>query len=342
MSRGVFIGHPRRRASGSSRRRRASSIGVEGLEPIVCLDTGMATVAPVDGSVDRPVALLDLEGSYRGYRGGLYDGGSNAIPSSHLRDAEAAVAQILPRDAQGGYAPETGRIGFLSIGQSTTGMIFSTFQARAQATPGRNPRLTVINGGQDGMVLPNWQRTARPWVNALNAVQRAGLTRNQVQVVWISLAQLYPHRYGAFPSHAERYAADLSQVITRAKRIFPHLQVAYISTRIFGGYGPQGVDPEPYAYEAAFGARSVIMSQIAGDAGLNFTPERGRVEAPLLLWGPYLWANGTQPSSTGLTWARSDFAADGVHPSPTGRAKAASELLEFFTTEPTAVSWFLA
>jgi hypothetical protein len=66
------------------------------------------------------------------------------------------------------------------------------------------------------------------------------------------------------------------------------------------------------------------------------------VKAPLLLWGPYLWADGVTPrKGDGLVWERKDLAADGVHPSPSGRQKVADQLLKFFKTDPSARTWFV-
>ena len=62
----------------------------------------------------------------------------------------------------------------------------------------------------------------------------------------------------------------------------------------------------------------------------------------MLLWGPYLWADGTTPrKADGLTWERKDLATDGVHPSQSGRRKVADLLLKFFKTDGLAASWFL-
>jgi lysophospholipase L1-like esterase len=95
------------------------------------------------------------------------------------------------------------------------------------------------------------------------------------------------------------------------------------------------LNPEPYAYESAFPARWLIQRQIQGDAQLALT------RSPLLLWGPYLWAEGTKGRQVDkLVWERSDFVGDGVHPSPTGRQKVAELLLNFLTTDPLAKSWF--
>ena len=85
----------------------------------------------------------------------------------------------------------------------------------------------------------------------------------------------------------------------------------------------------------------LIQDQIAGRAEMNFDPARGAVNSPVLLWGPYLWADGATPRASGaLTYEPGDFAADGTHPGETGRAKVARLLLDFFKTDPTAKPWF--
>lgn len=60
-----------------------------------------------------------------------------------------------------------------------------------------------------------------------------------------------------------------------------------------------------------------------------------------LAWGPYLWADGMRPRSDGLTWACSDLAADGTHPSDDGRRKVADMLLGFMNADATAREWYL-
>ena len=72
------------------------------------------------------------------------------------------------------------------------------------------------------------------------------------------------------------------------------------------------------------------------------TPVAGAVKAPLLLWGPYLWADGVTPrQSDRLTYTREDLAGDGTHPSEAGRDKVARVMLDFFKTDPLAKSWFM-
>ncbi len=125
------------------------------------------------------------------------------------------------------------------------------------------------------------------------------------------------------------------------KEKFPNVQLAYLSSRIYGGYAVTALNPEPYAYESGFSVRWLIQEQIGGAPELNYEPAKGAVKAPLLLWGPYLWADGASPrKSDGLRWVREDFEADGTHPSVSGRAKVAELLLRFFKTDMTARVWF--
>ena len=65
-------------------------------------------------------------------------------------------------------------------------------------------------------------------------------------------------------------------------------------------------------------------------------------QAPLLLWGPYLWIDGVTPrQNDGLVWTRNDCASDGTHPSPaSGRDKVGKLLLQFFKNDPTSRTWF--
>jgi len=66
------------------------------------------------------------------------------------------------------------------------------------------------------------------------------------------------------------------------------------------------------------------------------------VLAPLLSWGPYLWADGTRPrQGDGMVWLSENLGPDGTHPSTSGRLKVARMLLEFFKADPNAKRWFL-
>jgi hypothetical protein len=88
--------------------------------------------------------------------------------------------------------------------------------------------------------------------------------------------------------------------------------------------------------------RWLIQDQIAGKPELNYDPARGPVKSPVLLWGPYLWADGETPrKADGLAYKREDLSdKDGTHPSESGRSKVADLLLKFFENDATATPWF--
>jgi hypothetical protein len=161
----------------------------------------------------------------------------------------------------------------------------------------------------------------------------AKVSPKQVQVAWIKLANKAPG--GSLQDHGRKLEKDTLAVLYNAKAQFPNLRIAYLGSRTYGGYANGGLNPEPYAYESAFAARWLIQRQIKGDAELAL------MKSPLLLWGPYLWAEGTKGRKVdGLVWNRDDFVGDGVHPSDSGRQKVADLLLNFLTTDPLAKSWF--
>jgi hypothetical protein len=172
--------------------------------------------------------------------------------------------------------------------------------------------------------------------------RKAGVTSEQVQLVWIKQAQKNPAGLGEFPKHAKSLQDDTAEILRMLRKQFVNLQVAYLSSRIYAGYAVSELNPEPYAYESAFSVRWLIEDQIKGYPDLNYDSAKGRVRSPLLLWGPYLWADGVKGrKSDDLVWKREDFAGDGTHPSTTGRQKVAEMLLGFFKSDTNARQWFL-
>jgi hypothetical protein len=155
----------------------------------------------------------------------------------------------------------------------------------------------------------------------------------------VKLANKVPS--GSLEEHGRKLQKDTLAVLQNARQKFPNLRVVYLGSRIYGGYAGNNLNPEPYAYESAFVARWLIQDQVAGKEELNFDAARGAVRAPLLLWGPYFWADGLKGRSVDdLLWKRDDLAQDGTHPSEAGRDKVARLLLDFYKTDALAKSWF--
>jgi hypothetical protein len=167
----------------------------------------------------------------------------------------------------------------------------------------------------------------------------AGVTRAQVQVIWIKQADAGPTE--GFPKYAQTLQSELTRIVQLFPERFPNVKLVYLSSRTFGGYAKTRLNPEPYAYESGFSVKWLIEEQIKGDKGLNFDSSQGKVKAPWLSWGPYLWANGTTKRADGFRWEEKDSASDGTHESPRGQEKVGKLLLEFFKTDTTTKPWFL-
>lgn len=293
--------------------------------------------------------LTDMgEAKYKGESSGLYGDGSNVPPPAQRKAAEAAAARIRPLDAQGRPAPD-GKIVLISIGMSNTTMEFSTFKQMADADVAKSPAVLIVDGAQGAQDASAWVRAEEsftadrpsPWRVLDDRLKAAGASPQQVQAVWTKQALAGPSSLGDFPAHARRLQEDLVQTLSLAKKRFPNLQLAYLSSRIYAGYATTPLNPEPYAYEGAFAVRWVIQAQVAGEPQLNADPARGEVKSPVVLWGPYLWTDGTAGrKSDGMVWSREDCGPDGTHPSRSGQHKVATLLLDFFKSDFSAAPWF--
>jgi hypothetical protein len=308
---------------------------------------GMA--APPEGAASvgrptvgmKPLTEMTAEDRYKGEDGGLYGGGRNEPPETHAALARNVTASIAPLDANGAPAAD-GVIGLVSISMSNATQEYSRFKQLADEDADVAPHVEVVDCAQGGQTMARWaDAKALCWDEAERRLARAEVSREQVQVVWVKLANAGPS--GDLQSHGKQLEQDTQVVLANLVSFFPNLKIAYLGSRVYGGYADGRLNPEPYAYEGAFVVRWLIQRQFDGDADLNFDATRGEVQAPLLLWGPYFWGDGTTPrAGDGLTWQRSDFVADGTHPSQSGRQKVAEQLLTFFKTDPMAKTWFLA
>lgn len=284
------------------------------------------------------VPLTELGGdTYLGLVGGLYPDGSNTLPAEHLALGLELASRIEPLDESGSADP-AGTIGLISIGVSNTRDEFDAFIDAAADEPDLNPKLIMVNGAQGARELNTWANASRsnPWRNLVTTLREEGVSASQIQVAWIML----PDRSQGTPSLEDipGEVEKLTDVMHHLRTNFPNIRLAYVSSRIYGGYSADG---EPRAYQHGFTVKSFVEQQISGDPALNPDPAQGPVTAPWVAWGPYTWADGTTPRADDLTWECDDFEADGIHPSVSGAEKVAALLMEHFRTHPTASSWYV-
>ncbi len=348
-----------------------------GKQPNVASKGGPAR--PIEVSTNDWSALIpitDLSVAYKGEDGGLYGGGKNEPPATHRAAHLKESEKIVPRDANGEPAAD-GKIGFITIGFSNPSIESEDFKRAADADPQKSPRVVIVNGciggrsavmwawdgadilpkveqerldkEMDLLRMPKENRKSAvgtpkdTWPTLARRIQAADLAPKQVQVAWLKQVEANPKPLGEFPAHARALQADITAMLQITRHHYPNLRVVYLSSRTFGGWsGRASGSPEPYAYESGFGTRWIVQSQIKGDAQLNFDPARGEVKAPLVLWGPYLWACGNSSRKLdGLTWTQNDVRPDQLHPNENGCKKTTALLLNFFKTNEGTSRWFL-
>jgi hypothetical protein len=287
------------------------------------------------------VPLPDLgTGTYKGEQGGLYPGGVNAPPPSHLKAGIAIARKIVPLDAEGRPASD-GKIVMISVGMSNTTMKFTTFMQLAKEQHDLNPKLVLVDGAQGGQVAWITSKPGTPfWEVVGDRLTAAGVTPAQVQAAW--LLQANPGPREEFPTEMKELQRDIIDTLHVMHDKFPNLKVTYLSSRTYAGYATSPLNPEPHAYESGFAVKWVISDQLAGKPEMNYDPAKGAVRAPWVEWGPYVWADGVKGSKSGLSYVREDYTEqDGTHPTPSGRMKVATRLMEFLKTDPTSRGWFL-
>jgi hypothetical protein len=292
----------------------------------------------------RPLTEMG-DTDYHGCKGGLYPSGKNDRPAAHEAAGRALAAKVQAVD-EDGRPNSQGKIVLLTIGMSNTLQASAGFKDAAGRDPEVNPQVVIVNGAQGGQTAA---RTQNPddhasgtvyWTAVDARLRNAGVTRAQVQAVWIKQADARPT--DGFPHYAQRLEGELARIVQVLHQRFPNLKLVYLSSRTYGGYAKTPLNPEPYAFESGFSVKWLIERQLKGDPSLNFDPAKGAVTAPLLSWGPYLWANGTTKRADGFFYERGDFRdTDGTHESPAGQRKIGAQLLRFFKRDTTTRNWFL-
>jgi len=312
------------------------------------------------------IPLIDLgTGLYMGqFQGGLYPGGSNVPPLSHLAAGLAAAAEMVPRNTSGAPDPQNGKVVLISVGVSnttaefctpgsgTTGCTPESFMGQAAIDPAVNhATLAIVNGAKSGQE-PRWwfDPGATNYQNVAALLASQGLSEAQVQAAWVKEADINPTSTLPAPL-ADAYLLEggLGTVVRTLRIRYPNLKQVFFSSRIYAGYSTSLTSPEPSAYEGGFAAKWLIEAQIrqmstplnpidsiAGD--LNNT-----TVAPWLGWGPYMWADGTTPRSDGLTWSCNEFStSDGTHLQTFSSRKVGAMLLDFMLHSPLTQRWFPA
>jgi len=327
---------------------------------VACLTAGLLPAESRAADMTGLVPLTDMgAGTYLGFSGGLYENGANEPPADHATAGAAQTALVQPLDAAG--APSaSGKVVLVSVGMSNTTQEFCSQSSAppcdavtfmGQAAPDArvdHDALVIVNGAAGGQAALTWDSPADANYDRVRDTRLtpAGVTEQQVQAVWVKVAN--PGPTASLPApNADAYALETSMGnIVRALKVrYPNVRLVFLSTRTYGGYATTTLNPEPYAYESGFAVKWLVQAQVdqMRNGGGVVDPRAGDLNynagAPWIAWGPYLWADGLSPRSDGLTYRQSDFGPDGTHPSMSGRLTVGTLLLTFFFCSPYTTPW---
>jgi len=207
--------------------------------------------------------------------------------------------------------------------------------------PGVQNSIVTVNGAQSGQSADRWvtpEPGTNPWSVLSSRISSAGLSKEQVQVVWLKQANRDTAETPGLED-AMLLKSNLVYMVKKLKTDYPAIKIIYVSSRIYAGYASGHSSIEPLAYESGFAFRWLIQDQM-GITNPTGTSEIDYNNSPVIVWAPYIWADGLNPRSDGLVWKCEDFQDDGGHPSASGELKVAQMLMNFFKTSPLAASWF--
>ncbi len=325
---------------------------------IGCYSDNMSPAEESISASTQPITDLGSGIYLQQFQGGLYSGGINTPPASYNSLGINYTKNIKLLNTSG-VESSTGKIVLLSIGFSNAAMEWCadistttvipctswSFIGKAKADASvRKETLRIFNGAMSGQDNATWDDVNDSNYNIVNSrLLSAGLSPNQVQVIWLKIANKQPTT--SLPTQTAdvyKLLQSTGNIIRTLKIKYPNLQEIFISPRIYGGYAKVALNPEPYAYETAFAVKWIIQSYITEIETGVVDPIVGPLPQNVFIsWGPYMWANGSIARSDGLRWVLSDFKSDGTHPNTTGQSKAASIMLTFFKTSNFTKCWFL-
>ena len=298
-----------------------------------------ATAQVADVSDLPPLDELG-SGSYKGHTGGLYPDGSNEMPPAFYNDAVEMAKSIQPLDEKGNPS-SNGKIGLVSVGASTVTMFARGLEHQLPQVKGLNKELVFVDcaiGGQDlsKIMIPS----ANFWTVIDQRLNDASVSLSQVQVVFFQEDDL-KDRSADIDGRGKGLVEDFTYMAQFLKQHYPNLKIIYLTGRHTTAFMPvEGKDKhrEPRAYINGWACKWVIENQINGDPELSFKGPDAK--APLLMWGPYFWTQGTKPRADGYTWGPELLSHDGIHPNDAGIERVAKDLIDFWAKDPVSQLWF--
>jgi len=285
------------------------------------------------------VPINDLEtGTYYGFTGGLYPGGADTPSGQYAKDLRRFASNITPLDSNG-KASDRGKIVFISLGASTGGNNMKALIIKTTGNTETNPSLLLLNcnNGAGTATLNSMMDPNDPyWDHVSLILGYHHITYRQVQVIYFETDDSIP--INSFPARPYQFRDDFKIAMQTCKAKFRRLKLVYVlgRTTTFNKIMVQNIEPCPY-YNG-WGEKFFIEDQIKGVPGTKYKGDSA--VAPLVTWGWYQWANGSNiPRKDGFVWTV-DETADGLHANAEGQDTLATRFQNFLLTDKYASIWY--
>ena len=286
--------------------------------------------------------LNDLgTGTFYGYTGGLYPGGSNTASGTYADDLLATCANMIPLDTFGNPSSKPiAKILFISMGGSTGGKNMTALKAKTTNNPATYSKLHLMNCNQEGYNA-YINAIADPnnvyWNHVTQVVQGNKGSYRQVQIIYLETDDSTTK--ATFPERPLTVKKDLEACMRTLKYKFPNLKIVYLlaRTRTFGTNNLPNREPSPYYF--GWACKWLIEDQINGVPGTEYKGDN--VVAPMVAWGFYQWALTTPRITDGFYWLQSET-KDNLHATTAGQDTLATHFQNFLLTDPFASKWYAA
>ncbi|HYK46642.1 MAG TPA: hypothetical protein VEV83_15805 [Parafilimonas sp.] len=291
------------------------------------------------------VPINDLgTGTYFGFTAGLYPGGLNYPTLQYKKDLKTFASAIKPLNGSGAVDSAVGKIVFISLGGSTSGHLMRVLKDSTINDVNTNPFLKLINCS-DGSGTASFESISNPndsyWDHVSNVIITSRAYPKQVQVIYMETEDSI--QVTTFPNRPNAVKGNIEAAVRTCKLKYPNLKLVYFlgRTTTFPDSTnnlTQTTNKEPCLYYNGWACKFAIEDQINGAPGTEY--KGSNPVAPIMTWGWYEWANGTNvPRQDGFTWQASDT-KDGLHATDAGEDTLVHRFKTFLMTDTYAKIWY--
>jgi hypothetical protein len=230
------------------------------------------------------------------------------------------------------------------LGGSTSGHMMRVLKEKTIYDTTTNPYLKLLNCS-DGYGVASFQSIANPadsyWDHVFNVIASSRTFPAQVQVIYVETEDSI--QVVSFPERPNLVKNDIEAAMRTCKLKFRNLKLVYFlgrTTTFPDSAHPitQVTNLEPCPYYNGWATKFAIEDQIKGVPGTQYKGDSA--VAPLMTWGWYEWANGTDvPRQDGFVWRESDT-KDGLHATTAGEDTLSSRFKNFLLTDKFASIWY--